>query len=202
MEWVYSSRNNEELGQRYDEWAKDYDREFEEDFGYVGPRPVVDRLVRLVSPDASILDAGAGTGQGGELLVGLEYRNVVGIDMSQGMLREAQRKGVYRELHRMVLGGLLDFPDDRFDAVISAGVFTRGHAPASSFDELVRVTKPGGYLVFTVRPDHWRDAGFREKFGELERAGKWRQIEVSEPMQTLPKGQPEASWQVWVFQVT
>ncbi len=201
VEWVYSARTNEELEQRYDEWAKDYDREFDEDFGYVGPKPAVDRLVRFVPNDGRILDAGAGTGQAGELLLRLGYRDLVGIDMSRGMLQEAGRKQVYRKLHRMVLGGPLDFPDDCFDGVISTGVMTIGHTPASALGELVRVTKPGGYLVFTVRPDYCRDGGFYEKFEELRRAGDWKQIEVSEPMQTLPKGQPDATWQVWVFQV-
>ena len=36
VQWVYSARNNQELADRYDQWAKDYDRDLEEDFGWSG----------------------------------------------------------------------------------------------------------------------------------------------------------------------
>jgi len=58
-----------------------------------------------------------------------------------------------RLLARMVLGETLEFETDAFDAVTCVGVLTFGHAPASSLDEFVRVTKPGGHVTFTVRPD-------------------------------------------------
>ena len=33
VQWVYSSGSNEELSERYDEWAKDYDQDLSETFG-------------------------------------------------------------------------------------------------------------------------------------------------------------------------
>ena len=38
VQWVYSSKNNSELTQRYDEWAKDYDRDLAEFFGWIAPK--------------------------------------------------------------------------------------------------------------------------------------------------------------------
>ena len=38
VQWVYSSRNNEELAERYDDWAKDYDSDLEQDFEWLGPQ--------------------------------------------------------------------------------------------------------------------------------------------------------------------
>ena len=32
VQWIYSSRSNEELAERYDQWAKDYDADLERDF--------------------------------------------------------------------------------------------------------------------------------------------------------------------------
>jgi len=32
VQWVYSSKNEEELTERYDEWAKTYDADLERDF--------------------------------------------------------------------------------------------------------------------------------------------------------------------------
>ena len=38
VKWVYSSKNNQELAERYNQWAKDYDRDLENDFGWIGPQ--------------------------------------------------------------------------------------------------------------------------------------------------------------------
>ena len=123
------------------------------------------------------------------------------MDLSEGMLEEARKKNVYREFHRMVMGETLDFLTDSFDAVISIGVLTLGHAPASSFDELIRITRPGGCIVFSLRPDVYEGGGFKEKMTELENAGKWELVEESEKKQVLPKGEPDVYHQVWVYKV-
>ena len=38
IQWVYNSRSNAELTEKYDEWAKDYDHDLLEDFGYEAPQ--------------------------------------------------------------------------------------------------------------------------------------------------------------------
>jgi SAM-dependent methyltransferase len=201
VQWVYSARNNEELADRYDQWAKDYDRDLEEDFGWTGPLRTSEVLAGHVPREARVLDAGAGTGLVGQILSGMGYGNLVAMDLSRGMLEESRKKGVYRELHQMVMGEPLDFATGAFDAVISVGVLTVGHAPASSLDELVRVTKSGGHIVFSLRPDVWEDSGFKEKQERLVADGKWQLAEVTEPFQPLPKGEPEVFHQVWGYRV-
>ena len=201
VQWVYSSRDNQELAERYDQWAKEYDKDLEQDFEWLGPQRAAEVFAKHVPKGARILDAGAGTGLVGQVLSQLGYRNLVAVDLSLGMLDEARKKGIYQEYHKMMLGEQLDFPDHSFDAVISVGVFTVGHAPASSFDELVRVTKPGGHIVFSLRPDVYETAGFKEKQDALESEGKWKLAEASEKFQPLPKGEPEVLHQVWVYQV-
>ena len=151
---------------------------------------------------ARVLDAGAGTGLVGVELYRLGYRDPVGIDLSEDMLAQARAKGVYSELHKMELGEPLDFPSDSFDATICVGVFTLGHAPASSLDELVRVTRPGGFVVFTIRPDVYENDGFKEIQENLVSAGRWKLVEVTEEFQALPRGEPEVQHQVWLYQVT
>ena len=101
----------------------------------------------------------------------------------------------------MVMGETLEFSAGVFDAVISVGVFTVGHAPANSLDELVRITRAGGHIVFSLRPDVYLDSGFKEKQEALAAAGKWRLVEEGEEFQPLPKGEPEVLHQVWVYQV-
>ena len=201
VQWVYSSRNNRELEERYDDWANKYDSELDEVFGWAGPEQAVTIFARHVGYCSRILDAGAGTGLVGEVLARRGYSNLIAIDISSGMLEEARKKKVYRELHRMVMGERLDFDTDSFDATISVGVMTLGHAPASSLDELVRVTKSSGHVVFTLRPDVYEESGFRKKHEELEAAGMWVLVEASERFCALPKGEPDVYHQVWVYRV-
>ena len=70
-------------------------------------------------------------------------------------MNKARQKIFYTELYQQVLGETLDFSTNFFDAVISVGVFTYNHAPSHAFDELIRITKPGGYIIFTMRPDFY-----------------------------------------------
>ena len=86
--------------------------------------------------------------------------------------------------------------------MISIGVLTFGHAPASSLDELVRITRPGGYIVFSLRPDVYEGSGFRGKMAELKTSGKWELAEVSEKKQVLPKGEPDVYHHVWIYRVS
>ncbi|MFC2024810.1 class I SAM-dependent DNA methyltransferase [Chloroflexota bacterium] len=202
VQWIYSSSDNKELAERYDQWAKDYDADLDDGFGWLGPHRAVEFFIRHVpEKESMILDAGAGTGLVGELLTRQGFNNLIAMDLSSGMLEEARKKNAYREFHQMVMGEPLNFATDSFDAVISVGVLTVGHAPASSFDELIRITKPGGYIVFSLRPDVYRDSGFKEKQDTLESEGKWKLAEVSEEFQPLPKGEPDVYHQVWVYQV-
>ena len=84
VQWIYSSRNNQELAERYDQWAKDYDSDLERDFAWVGPQRAAEILAQHVPKEANILDAGAGTGLVGQCLAQLGYQNMVAMDLSAG----------------------------------------------------------------------------------------------------------------------
>ena len=202
VQWVYGARNNRELEERYNQWAQNYEEDLTNDYGWLGPALTLEACKQYVPTDAKILDAGAGTGLVGKALSDAGYCDLTAIDMSPGMLEEARSKGVYCQLLRMVLGERLDFPDDSFDAVVSIGVLTLGHAPAHSLNELVRVTRPGGHVIFTLRPDIYETAGFREVREELESVGRWELAFMGEPLQALPKGEPDVFHQLWVFKST
>ncbi len=100
------------------------------------------------------------------------------------------------------MGEPLDFPDNSFDAVVSVGAMTMGHAAPGSLDELVRVTRSGGHIVFTLRPDVYETGGFKEKHAALEIEGKWRLVEVGDEFQAIPNNEPNVYFQIWVYQVT
>ena len=201
VQWVYSASDPQELARRYDQWAREYDSDLDNAFGYLGPALAAGYFAKYVPLNAHILDAGAGTGLVGVELSKKGYFDINGLDISDGMLEEARKKAVYRELDQMTLGETLAYANSEFDAVISVGVLTLGHAPASSLDELVRITKSGGHIVFSLRPDVYDKYGFKEKHAELEQAGLWKLVEVSDDVKIMPKGEPEVAHQVWVYQV-
>ena len=202
VQWVYASTSNQELEERYDVWASDYDRDLAEDFAWNAPRVASEVFSRHVAKDVKILDAGAGTGLVAECLSEIGYQDIDAMDLSPGMLEQARQKGLYRQLHQMVLGETLGFDSQAFGAVISVGVFTLGHAPPNSFNELVRITKAGGFIVFSLRTDVYEENGFKQQQKALEDAGKWKLTEVTDPFQPLPKGEPEVYHQIWVYQVS
>jgi predicted TPR repeat methyltransferase len=106
---------------------------------------------RLVDRNARILDAGAGTGLLGVALAEDGFSRIDALDLSPAMLAVAERKGIYDSLVEARLGAPLPYDAATFDAVVSSGVLTTGHAPASSLDELVRITRPGGHVVGVPR---------------------------------------------------
>ena len=115
------------------------------------------------------------------------------------MLSRAAEKGKYKALTHAFLGQPLDFADDAFAAVTSAGVFTQGHAPLSGFDELVRVTRPGGVLVFSVSRTYL-EGPFEEKRAGLEKDGLWRVIDATERYNSTPQIEETLISQVFAFQ--
>jgi SAM-dependent methyltransferase len=201
VKWIYSSKDNSDLAARYDEWAATYDSDLDGAFGWIGPQRAAAVFSGLVPRHAQVLDAGAGTGLVGQALAACGYENITAADLSTGMLEAARKKNVYRQFHRIVMGETLDFDSDVFDAIISVGVLTLGHAPPSAFDELIRITRPGGYIVFTLRTDVYEQNGFREKQAELELAQAWALVEMSETFQPMPSGEPDVWHRVWAYRI-
>jgi amino acid adenylation domain-containing protein len=193
---VFAAQNEQELASQYDEWAASY----EGDMGdHAGPAEAVETLVKYVPKHGRILDAGCGTGLAGTLLTARGYSNIEGLDLSEGMLGEAAKKGCYAALHHMALGGSVDLPSETFDAVLVVGVFVRGHAKSDTLRELVRITKPGGIIAFTLRPEFHANTDFKPTMEAMEQAGEWERIETTEPFSLRMPQFPDICYQVWVY---
>ena len=202
LKWIYAIKGNKKLAERYDAWAEDYDEDLLS-YGYKLPLVCIGLVVRHApSPEGRLLDAGAGTGILGESLHIIGYQNMVAMDLSQGMLDIARNKGVYRELRQMTLGETLDFADDSFAATVAMGVLSLGHAPPESLDELVRVTRPGGSIIFSMIDNEIVQPKFRAKQDLLELEGRWSLVEVTALLQILPYEEPDITHRVFVYRVT
>jgi MFS family permease len=200
LDRLYGAADLDELRSEYDRIASAYDAELVDGMGYRSPAAVTAVARRLLPAEARILDAGAGTGLLGVSLAEAGFTRLDGLDLSPGMLAVAARKNVYGDLREGRLGDALDYETGRFDGVVSAGVLTVGHAPAECLDELVRITRTGGHVIFTLRADQV-PAGYLEKIAELESSRRWELVERGEEFQALPGAEPEVRVRVWVFRV-
>ncbi len=194
-EWigaVYKAPDRDTLKATYDTWAASYDADMLLT-GYLHYAVLTGLVSRHVTrKDAAILDAGVGTGALGSLLNLLGYNNLSGIDMSAGMLAKAAERKCYSDLRQAVLGEKLDFVDKSFDAILSTGTFTEGHAPASAFDELVRLLEPGGVMIFTISTLVWVEKGFKDALDGFVRAGVLKLVEVTPIYQPMPYSPAES----------
>ena len=194
---IINAQNNQQLAENYDKIAESYEQISADIFGRED-RPLLSKIVKYIPTNACILDVGVGTGIVGQQLSQLGYKNFIGIDISQKMLLEANKKNVYTDLKKMVLGEKLDFKDNFFDGVIASRVVAHNHAPISCFDELIRITKPEGYIIFTIKSYFYETSDLQDKVNSLESSGKWKLVEVGDRYKPMPKVDPNLDCNVWV----
>lgn len=182
---VYQAKGVDEVAALYDSWSQTYDHEMAV-AGYRHPSICLALLARHLPRGASpLLDAGAGTGLIGEWLGIMGYPHVEALDISEGMLAKAAEKGAYKAFHRLALGGPLPFSDGHFAGIVSAGVFTSGHVGVEGLDELIRICRPGGVIVLTVKNTLW-DGGFFARITEIEGQGLVARVEETAPYVSMP----------------
>ena len=177
---VLNASTTDELAKAYNEWADNYDQDLIDEMGYVAPLIATQLFSDNVEDRSTIiLDAGCGTGLVGEYLRRHGYKNIEGLDYSRAMLEKAGQKKIYRKLTQGDLTGSLDIASNTFDAVISVGTFTCGHVGPEALDELLRITKPGGHICFTVREQAWEEDSYLDKIAALQRDGAWTMLAES-----------------------
>jgi SAM-dependent methyltransferase len=112
-------------------------------------REWVARVLRLIGPGATVLDAPCGTGKYFPALAAAGVR-VAGVDQSAGMLARARARGIAFSLERTSLQELAYV--GRFDAVLTVDAME--HIPPEDWPgvlaNLHRAARPGGLLYLTV----------------------------------------------------
>lgn len=153
-----------------------------------------------LAPSAHVLDAGVGSGAlSAALTGGVRPVDVTGVDTAPAMLAEAGRTlaaaGAGYTPRRADVRAL-PFPDNTFDAVVSAHLLEHFASPLAALSELHRVLRPGaplfvmvtrrglgGHLVRLLWPVHpatprglaqaLRQAGFRDAHGVTVQGPPW-----------------------------
>lgn len=179
--WVatYEAKTPEELADAYRCWATEYDKDTCEGMGYVGPGVAAGLLDRyLDSPKSKVLDAGCGTGLVGQAMRNMGYSRIEAMDYSRDMLDVAEEKRVYDKVFRADMNRELRLADNSYDATICVGTFTYAHVGPDAFDELVRITRPGGYVCFTIRDGAYQEYGYRKRMLDLESDNAFQLMEM------------------------
>ncbi|HYE29823.1 MAG TPA: class I SAM-dependent methyltransferase [Methylomirabilota bacterium] len=107
------------------------------------------------APGMSILEVGVGTGLSFQYLP--RTIDITAIDLSQKMLDKAEERARELGMKRLALQKMdatrLEFPDNSFDRVFAAYFISTVPEPVKVVNEMRRVCKPGGYIVFC---NHWQ----------------------------------------------
>jgi predicted TPR repeat methyltransferase len=145
--------------QTFDAIAPHFDQHLTEVLEYRVPECLAEQLLSIAPGRRyAVVDLGCGTGRMGRAL-GAAAAPLVGVDLSSGMLTEANRHGCYLTLHQADIAEWLDAcPPLSFDLVTAADVFTYMGDLESIFRHVARVLRPDGLFAFSVEAtvaDDW-----------------------------------------------
>ena len=171
---IYKLTTSEELLKYYQDWTKK--NKYNQDminWKYTAPQETVLVLKKYaLNNKCKILDAGCGTGLVGIELKKCGYSNIDGVDFSQNML-DLIPQGIYKKIEKVDLNKPLKFKPNMYDVVMCVGTFTYGHVKPQALDELIRITKNGGLICFTINEGIYEEYGFDNKIKELTNNKLW-----------------------------
>ena len=159
----------------YDSWADQYDHDLLIQYGYNAHIQTAEALEAQVKDiGIKIIDLGCGTGLLGKELHNRGFIDIDGVDFSQGMLEKARALNVYQNIFCMDLSRRTDLPEDHYDAAVCAGLFGAGHLGAEDVSEMIRIVKPGGWIIMLMNALPYIDENYPKTFDRFSDQNLWR----------------------------
>lgn len=163
------------IAKAYARWAPIYDIVF----GAVFERGRKASIAAAETIGGRILEVGVGTGI--SLPDYARSNRLVGVDLSEPMLRKAQERVSTHGLANVEALAVMDaeklaFPDSSFDVVVAQYVITAVPDPEATLDEFVRVLKPDGEIILVnhIGAESGARKIFELCFAPLARRLGWR----------------------------
>lgn len=114
--------------------------------------PMANALASI--PEARVLDVGAGTGRAARsVLPWFDFKgSFVSVEPSEPMLKIGRKKAAFDRVYWVRgWGDRLPFAEGTFDLVVSLEVLEFTPRPEALIKDIVRVMRPGGWLLLTNR---------------------------------------------------
>jgi cyclopropane fatty-acyl-phospholipid synthase-like methyltransferase len=168
--------NAELVKDSYYVWASNYDSDMKV-ADYHNPVDVANELAKLFPDDKeTTIDIGAGTGEGGRLIVEKGFTNIDATDGSPGMLSKAEKLGVYKNIlpAEVLIEGqtMKTVEPEMYDMIVSSGSFYPFHLQGEYLKCFFDCVKTGGHLVISSCPHDDTNVGLKPVIKkELEEAG-------------------------------
>ncbi len=146
----------------FDQYAPRFDKALVETLDYRAPQLIFEMMQTLICLSLEnpqrILDLGCGTGLMGEVV--FPYAAWLdGVDLSAGMIAQAETKNVYNNLTAMDGTAYMAEKDSQsYDVVLAADVLVYIGDLSGVFEQVIRVLQQGGLFVFTCQK--WNGEGF------------------------------------------
>ena len=171
--------DKQDVERAYARWAPVYDLVFGAVFER-GRREAIAAAETFCGPAGGrILEVGVGTGI--SLPDYASVNRLVGIDLSESMLRKAHQRVIERKLANVEALAVMDatrmaLPDGSFDVVVAQYVITAVPNPEATLDEFARVLRPGGEIVLInhIGAESGPRRLFEQCFAPVARRLGWR----------------------------
>ncbi|WP_028601689.1 methyltransferase [Ottowia thiooxydans] len=134
----------------FDSFAERFDETLWTALEYRVPQKAADILLQA-HPDRkfNLLDLGCGTGLVGACLGRIDGY-IIGVDLSDEMIRKAAQHGVYERFHNVnILDALRTTPGDHYEAITCCDVLVYVGDPKEVIPNALRILKAGGHFIFS-----------------------------------------------------
>jgi len=134
----------------FDRFASTFDVTLWRNLEYRVPQQVAGILLQA-HPDRkfNLLDLGCGTGLVGACLGRIDGF-IIGVDLSEEMIRKAALHNVYERFHNVnVLDALRETPKDHYEAITCCDVLVYVGDLSEVVPNALRILKPGGHFIFS-----------------------------------------------------
>ncbi|XP_053400588.1 methyltransferase-like protein 27 [Mercenaria mercenaria] len=153
----------EEIADYYSRWAENmkYDQDLNPGT-YNGPTIMADEVADCFPENRDkikIIDIACGSGRVGNELAAYGFKNIDGLDPSDGMLKQCEH-----------------------DCLVLSGGMGESHVPCSGILQMIRIVKPGGLVLISMRKEFLENVGeYADKlepfFAKLERENQLEMVE-------------------------